>query len=107
MQMKKIIKGVTWLKILILSITTQVRYIMVSVRDRLAVAFRAKPNQNQVRGSQPVTGFNRIKGLARCCTNTAPKNIIYSFKTKGRGVILEGYRPQQVSSHNRSHAQSD
>ena len=105
--MKKIIKGVTWLKILILSITTQVRYIMVSVRHRLAVAFRAKPNQNQVRGSQPVTGSNRIKGLGQSCTKSAPKTFIYCLKIGGRGVILEGCHPRRAACHNWSHAQSD
>ena len=91
--MKKIIKGVTWLKILILSITTQVRYIMVSVRHRLAVAFRAKPNQNQVRGSLPVTGLNRIKGLALGCTKSAPKTFIYCLKTGAGGSFWTGTTP--------------
>jgi len=95
--MKKIIKGVTWLKILTLSIMTQVRYIMVSARDCLGVALRAKPNQNRVRGSQPLTHTNKVNSLARCCTNTAPKNIIYSFKTGGRGVILEGCHPRRAA----------
>ena len=80
---------------------------MVSVRDCLGVAVRAESDKNKVRGNQPVTGLNRIKGLGRCCTNTAPKTIIYSFKTKGRGVSCDGYPPQRAASHNRSHAQSD
>jgi len=95
--MKKIIKGVTWLKILTLSIMTQVRYIMVSARDCLGVALRAKPNQNRVRGSQPLTCASKVNSLGRCCTNFAPKTIIYCIKTKGRGVILDGYHPRRAA----------
>jgi len=91
--MKKIIKGVTWLKILTLSINNQVHYIMVSARDCLGVAFRAEANKNKVRGNQPVTGLNRIKGLARCCTNTAPKTFIYCLKTGGWGSFWTGTTP--------------
>ena len=105
--MKKIIKGVTWLKILTLSITKQVRYIMVFVRDCFGVAFRAEANKNKVRGNGPITGLNRIKDLDQNCTKSTPKTFIYCLKIGGRGVILDGYHPQHVSRHNRSHAQSD
>ena len=105
--MKKIIKGVTWLKILILSITNQVRYIMVFVRDCFGVAFRAEANKNKVRGNGPITGLNRIKDLDQNCTKSTPKTFFYSLKMGGRGGILDGYHPQHVSRHNRSHAQSD
>jgi hypothetical protein len=46
-----------------------------------------------VRGNQPVTGSNRIKELGQSCTNTAPKNIIYSFKTGAGGSFWTGATP--------------
>jgi hypothetical protein len=61
--------------------------VMVSVRDRLAVAFRAKPNQNQVRGNGPITGLNRIKELGPNCTKSTPKTFIYCLKVGAWGVI--------------------
>lgn len=67
--------------------------VMVFVRDRLGVAVRAKPNKNRVRGNQPLTYANKVNSLDRCCTNFAPKNIIYSFKTGAGGSFWTGATP--------------
>lgn len=80
---------------------------MVSVRDRLGVAVRAKSNKNRVRGNGPVTASCKTNGLAKIRTKPAQKNSGISWKTGLGGVSCDGYHPQHVSRHNRSHAQSD
>ena len=91
--MKKIIKGVTWLKILILSINNQVHYIMVSVRDRLAVALRAKSNKIRLEVTDLSPPLVKPMAWPRSAQNLHKKIVVFPGKLGWGGSFWTGTIP--------------